>query len=108
MENFLNDNEDILFHLEHLDLDRIIRFKEEEFTQAQHFPYAPKDAAYAMDSYKKVLGIIGEICGEFIAPNAPKVDEEGPVLDLATNQVLLNPAMGYSAIVQPELCFISR
>ncbi|WP_010259271.1 acyl-CoA dehydrogenase family protein [Treponema primitia] len=92
MENFLNDNEDILFHLEHLDLDRIIRFKEEEFTQAEQFSYAPKDAADARDSYKRVLSIIGEMCGEFIAPNAPKVDEEGPLLDLATNQVTLNPA----------------
>jgi hypothetical protein len=29
MENFLTDNEDILFQLEHLDLDRIIHLKEE-------------------------------------------------------------------------------
>ncbi|MDR2079520.1 MAG: acyl-CoA dehydrogenase family protein [Treponema sp.] len=92
MENFLNDNEDILFHLEHLDLDRIIRFKEEEFTQAEQFSFAPKDAADARDSYRKVLEIIGEICGEFIAPNAPRVDEEGPRLDLSKNQVTLNPA----------------
>jgi alkylation response protein AidB-like acyl-CoA dehydrogenase len=92
MENFLNDNEDILFHLEHLDLDRIIRFKEEEFTQAEQFSFAPKDAADARDSYRKVLEIIGEICGEFIAPNAPRVDEEGPQLDLSKNQVTLHPA----------------
>jgi alkylation response protein AidB-like acyl-CoA dehydrogenase len=92
MENFLNDNDDILFHLEHLDLDRIISMKEDDFAQAAQFSYAPKDAADAKDSYKRVLGIIGEICGEFVAPNAPKVDEEGPTLDLATNQVTLNPA----------------
>ena len=92
MENFLHDNEDILFHLEHLDLDRIIRLKEDDFAQAAQFSYAPRDTADAMDSYKRVLGIIGEICGEYIAPNAPGVDEEGPTLDLAANQVTLHPA----------------
>ncbi|MDR1412104.1 MAG: acyl-CoA dehydrogenase family protein, partial [Spirochaetaceae bacterium] len=90
MENFLNDNDDILFHLEYLDLDRIIRLKEEDFAQADVFPYAPQDEKDARDSYRKVLEIVGQICAEYIAPAAPAVDEEGPVL--ANNQVKLNPA----------------
>jgi len=90
MENFLNDNEDILFHLEHLDLDRIIHFKEDNFAQAKQYAHAPRDAADARDSYRMVLSIIGDICGEFIASAAPLVDEEGPTL--ADNQVTLNPA----------------
>jgi alkylation response protein AidB-like acyl-CoA dehydrogenase len=90
MENFLTDNEDILFHLEHLDLDRIIRFKEDDFAEAPSYAYAPKDEKDARDSYKQVLSIIGGICGGFIAPAAPAVDEEGPTL--ANNQVTLNPA----------------
>ncbi|MCL2065926.1 MAG: acyl-CoA dehydrogenase family protein [Treponema sp.] len=92
MENFLTDNEDILFHLEHLDLDRIIQMKEDNFEQAKEYPHAPKDAADARDSYRMVLSIIGEISGEFIAPNAPSVDETGPVLDISSNTVTLNPA----------------
>ncbi|MDR2631051.1 MAG: acyl-CoA dehydrogenase family protein [Spirochaetaceae bacterium] len=90
MENFLKDNEDILFHLEHLDLDRIIRLKEEGFREAENYPHAPKDEKDARESYELVLSIIGEICGEFIAPAAPQVDEEGPTLE--NNQVRLNPA----------------
>ncbi|MFP3089644.1 acyl-CoA dehydrogenase family protein [Treponema sp. TIM-1] len=90
MENFLKDNEDILFHLEHLDLDRIIRLKEEGFREADRYPHAPRDERDARESYGLVLSIIGEICGEFIAPAAPQVDEEGPTL--ANNQVTLNPA----------------
>ncbi|MDR2027921.1 MAG: acyl-CoA dehydrogenase family protein [Treponema sp.] len=90
MENFFKDNEDILFHLEHLDLDRIIRLKEEGFRDADRYPHAPKDEKDARESYGLVLSIIGEICGEFIAPAAPGVDEEGPTLE--NNQVRLNPA----------------
>ncbi|MDR0688827.1 MAG: acyl-CoA dehydrogenase family protein [Spirochaetaceae bacterium] len=90
MENFLKDNEDILFHLEHLDLDRIVRLKEEGFREAGRYPYAPKDEKDARENYRLVLSIIAEICGEFIAPAAPGVDEAGPVLE--NNQVRLNPA----------------
>jgi alkylation response protein AidB-like acyl-CoA dehydrogenase len=90
MENFLKDNEDILFHLEHMDLDRIIRLKEEDFAQAARYPYAPKDERDARESYRLVLEIAGEISGDYIAPAAPGVDEEGPSLE--NNQVRLNPA----------------
>jgi alkylation response protein AidB-like acyl-CoA dehydrogenase len=90
MENFFKDNEDILFHLEHLDLDRIIRLKEKDFQDAGRYPHAPRDEKDGRDSYGLVLSIIGEICASFIAPAAPAVDEEGPVLE--NNQVRLNPA----------------
>jgi alkylation response protein AidB-like acyl-CoA dehydrogenase len=90
MTNFLTDNEDILFQLEHLDLDRLIQLKEENFIQADQFAHAPKDAEDAKESYRMVLSIIGEIAGEFMAPHAPAVDEAGPTL--ANNKVTLNPA----------------
>jgi len=90
MENFLTDNEDILFHLDHLDLDRIIHFKEDNFEQAKQFAYAPHDVEDAKDSYRRVLSIVGEIAGDYMAPNAPAVDESGPTL--ANNQVTMHPA----------------
>jgi len=90
MENFLTDNEDILFHLDHLDLDRIIHFKEDNFEQAKQFAYAPRDVEDAKDSYRRVLSIVGEIAGDYMAPNAPAVDEAGPTL--ANNQVTMHPA----------------
>jgi len=90
MENFLTDNKDILFHLEHLDLARVISLKEDNFEQAKQFAHAPKDTSDAMESYRMVLSIIGEISGEFIAPNAQAVDEAGPTLE--NNIVTLNPA----------------
>jgi len=90
MENFLTDNEDILFHMEHLDLDRIINMKEDNFEQVKQYAHAPKDAEDAKDSYRMVLSIIGEIAGGFVAPNAPAVDETGPTL--ANNKVTFHPA----------------
>ena len=77
MENFLLDNEDILFHLENMDIDRIITQKEDNFSDAKKYNYAPIDIADAKDSYKKVLSIIGEISGETLAPLAAEIDEEG-------------------------------
>jgi len=34
----------------------------------------------AMDSYDKVLEVVGEICGEIIEPNSEEVDHTGPTL----------------------------
>ena len=77
MENFLLDNEDILFHLKHLDLDRLIELKEDEFKNRDKFPHAPHDVEDTKENYFKVLEIIGEICGEQLAPRAAEIDEEG-------------------------------
>ena len=77
MENFLKDNEDILFHLKHLDLDTIITLKEDNFAEKDIYPHAPKDIEDTKDSYEKILGLIGEIAGEHMAPVAAAVDEEG-------------------------------
>jgi 3-(methylthio)propanoyl-CoA dehydrogenase len=81
MENYFLDNDDILFQLEHLDLDRVITYREDNFKEADQFAYAPSDAADARDSYRKVLEIIGEISGETLAPLAADIDEEGVVLE---------------------------
>lgn len=77
MANFLHDNEDILFHMEHMDLDRVISLKEMDFADSGKYPHAPKDATDAKDSYMKVLDIIGEICGDYLAPQAAEIDKEG-------------------------------
>jgi len=77
MVNFYRDNADILFHMENLDLSRIIDLKEDGFKDKDEFPYAPKDAADAVDNYDRILEIVGEIAGEFADPRAREVDEEG-------------------------------
>ncbi|RLB70919.1 MAG: acyl-CoA dehydrogenase [Deltaproteobacteria bacterium] len=77
MANFYRDNADILFHMKHMDLSRIIDLKEDGFAEKDAYPYAPQDEADARDNYDRVLEIVGEIAGEIAAPRAREVDEEG-------------------------------
>jgi alkylation response protein AidB-like acyl-CoA dehydrogenase len=75
--NFYSDNKALKFHLEHPVTKQCIDLKENGYTDSGKFDYAPKDFDDAMDSYDKVLEIIGEISGEIIASNAEDVDHEG-------------------------------
>jgi len=80
MANFYTDNEHISFHLNHPLMEKIIKLKERNYIDKETYDYAPLDFEDAMDSYDKVLQIIGEICGNIIAENADDVDKNGPVL----------------------------
>ncbi len=78
MANFFTDNPDLKFHLNHPLMKKIVELKERNFEDKDKFDYAPVDFEDTMDSYEKVLDVIGEICGEIIAPNAEDIDREGP------------------------------
>jgi alkylation response protein AidB-like acyl-CoA dehydrogenase len=79
MANYYNDNEKIRFEVEQNELmPRIVSLKEREFADKGQYDYAPEDYADAMDSYQRVLDIVGEVTAEVIAPNAEAVDAEGP------------------------------
>ena len=78
MANFYLDNKDLQYHLSHPLMKRIIELKERNFADANVYDYAPQDAEDALDSYRRVLEIVGDVCGEVIAPNAEGVDHEGP------------------------------
>lgn len=78
MANFYIDNEDIKFQLSHPLMKKIVALKERNFVDKDKFDYAPQDYEDAADSYDKVLEIVGDICGNIIAPNAESVDHEGP------------------------------
>ncbi len=78
MANFYTDNPDLRHHLTHPLMEKIVALKERNYTDAEKYDYAPLDYADAQDSYDKVLEIVGEICGDIIAPNAEDVDHQGP------------------------------
>lgn len=78
MANFYNDNPDLKHHLNHPLMQKIVELKERNFADADKFDYAPLNFEDAMDSYDKVLEIVGEICGGKIADNAEDVDHQGP------------------------------
>ncbi len=78
MANYYNDNSGLAFHLNHPLMEKIVRLKERNFSFKDEFNFAPLDYEDAIDSYGRVLEIVGEISGEIIAPNAESVDIEGP------------------------------
>jgi len=78
MANFYTDNEDLRFHLNHPLMKKIVDMKELGYRDKDTFDYAPQNFEDAMDSYDKVMEIIGDICGNVIAVNAESVDKEGP------------------------------
>ncbi len=78
MANFYTDNPNLKSHLQHPLMKKIVELKERNFADAEKYDYAPLDFEDAMDSYDKVLEVVGEICGDVIAENAEEVDHTGP------------------------------
>ena len=58
-------------------MERIVELKENFYTEADKYDYAPADFADAMDNFDRVLELTGSVCDEVIAPNAESVDREG-------------------------------
>jgi alkylation response protein AidB-like acyl-CoA dehydrogenase len=80
MDNFYLDNPELRFHLTHPLMKKIVALKERNYVDKSTYDYAPVDFEDAMDSYDKVLEIVGDICANIISPNAESVDQEGPEL----------------------------
>ncbi len=78
MANLYTDNKEIKFHLEHPLMEKIVRLKERDYSFSNDFDFAPMNYNDAMDSYDRVLEVVGDICGNIVAPNAEGIDEEGP------------------------------
>lgn len=78
MANFFLDNKDLQFHLNHPLMKRIVELRERGFSEKDLYDYAPVDFEDAMDSYRRVLEIAGEVSGDVVAVNAESVDQEGP------------------------------
>ncbi|MGA2624329.1 MAG: acyl-CoA dehydrogenase family protein [Bacteroidota bacterium] len=81
MPNFFTDNPDLQFHFNNLDLREIVKITEEEYAQAKEFNYAPVNYEDAIENYRKVLEVVGDIAGNHIAPRAALVDVEGATFD---------------------------
>jgi len=79
-DNFFTGNEDILDYFEHADLAQLVMLQECDYADAAHHDDAPADYAEAMDGYRRVLELVGDLSANFIAPRATDVDEEGAQL----------------------------
>ena len=78
MANFFTDNPDLVFTIKELDLDPVSTMFEDNFSYAEKYDNAPVDADDARDNYKRVLDVVGEVCGDRIEPRSRTVDAEGP------------------------------
>lgn len=78
MANYYSDIPELKFHLDNPMMKRIVQLKERDFKDKENYDYAPVNHDDAMDSYDKVLDIVGDITANVVAPNAEGVDAEGP------------------------------
>ena len=79
MANYYSDIPEIKFELKSSPLmPRIVELKERGFADKETHDEAPQDYADAIDTYDRVLDIVGDITANVIAPNAEDVDAEGP------------------------------
>lgn len=81
MANFYKDNDGLKFQLSHPLMKKIVDLKERNYADKDKYDYAAVDFDDAIDNYDKVLEIVGEICGETLAPNAEGVDHDGPTVE---------------------------
>ncbi len=81
MSNYYKDTPGYKFHLTHPLMQKIVQLRERDFSEADTCDHAPADFDDAVDSYDRVLDIVGDICARTIAPNAESVDIEGPRIE---------------------------
>jgi alkylation response protein AidB-like acyl-CoA dehydrogenase len=81
MPNFFTDNIDIQFHFNRIDLREVLEIAEDNYEQKKKFDYAPENYEDALENFRKVMEIVGDISGNFIAERAAGVDEEGAHFD---------------------------
>ena len=81
MANYYSDHPEIGFYLNHPLMARIVELKEKGFADAKEYDYAPVDLGDAIENYKQILDITGDVAANIIAPNAESVDLEGPHLE---------------------------
>lgn len=67
MANFYTDNSDLKFQLSHPLMHKIVELKEQNFKDSGVYDYAPCNVEDAIDSYDKVMEVMGEICADTIA-----------------------------------------
>jgi alkylation response protein AidB-like acyl-CoA dehydrogenase len=80
-DNFYTDNVDLLNQLERLDLREVVEMLEDGYRYQHDYPGAPRNYADALDNYRRLLTVLGDVCANQIAPRAAEADEEGVHLD---------------------------
>ncbi len=80
MANYYTDHPEIEFHLNHPLMKRIVELKERNYEDKDKFADAPVNYEDAIENYKRILDITGDVAANIIEPNSEDVDLEGPHL----------------------------
>ena len=107
MPNFYTDNTDLQFQLQHPLMKQIVALKEQDFKDHGQFDYAPSSVDDALDSYHRVLEIVGDICANTLAPNAEEVDHQGPVVKDGHVSYAPGTAQNHNTLAQAGLYGLS-
>lgn len=81
MSNYYTDHPEIGFHLNHPLMKRIVDLKERDYADKDAFEDAPVNYEDALENYKRMLDITGDVAANIIEPNSESVDLEGPHLE---------------------------
>ena len=81
MANYYTDHPEIEFHLSHPLMKRIVDLKERNYEDKDKFADAPVCYEDAIENYKRILNITGDVAANIIEPNSEDVDLEGPHLE---------------------------
>ena len=80
MANYYTDHPEFEFDLNHPEMKHIVELKERGFADKDKYADAPVDFDDAIENYKRLLEITGDIAANVIEPNSEAVDLEGPHL----------------------------
>ncbi|CDC27955.1 acyl-CoA dehydrogenase family protein [Prevotella sp. CAG:386] len=81
MSNYYTDHPEIEFHLNHPLMKRVVDLKERNYAEKDQFEDAPVNYEDAIENYKRLLNITGDVAANIIEPNSEDVDLEGPHLE---------------------------
>ena len=81
MSNYYTDHPEIEFHLNHPLMKRVVDLKERNYAEKDQFEDAPVNYEDAIENYKRLLDITGDVAANIIEPNSEDVDLEGPHLE---------------------------
>ena len=81
MANYYSDHPELEFHLSHPLMKRVVDLREKDYADKEQFEDAPVDYEDAIENYKQILEITGDIAANVLAPNSEDVDLEGPHLE---------------------------